>query len=483
MTLRHRLLLVYLIVVLLSAVTVGAAVFELQRAHQILTELQAWNRIVVNFERERPAWPPPPGADVGDLDLRATVARQFLFLTREFPDRPPVYVDMDQVRQALNEVSRQAEAWASDAHGGDPPEPDPVKAALEALSTTLDNELAKLNREADRQRRRSLILVGVVVSLTALHVLCVGWLLRRWLLYPMERLNRQVDALARDEPPGEPLLESPHEMANLARALDRARQSLGALREQLLIGERLTTIGRFATQLAHNLRNPLASIRAAAQVTHRHAAGDGYVTERMEEVIQSVDRLNQWIARLMEVARRDPSPSQHADVVALLERVERAVRSELTAKELALRIEAPADGLHCWHDPATLEHAMIAVVMNAIEASPLHGTVVVRAQRSADDGQDGHCRVSVEDAGGGLPRDDPERIFDLTYSTKQHGMGLGLGLARQAIERQGGSIHARNNTGGGATIWVELPLAPPDGQPGTENREPGTEHGEPGTDD
>ena len=60
--------------------------------------------------------------------------------------------------------------------------------------------------------------------------------------------------------------------------------------------------------------------------------------------------------------------------------------------------------------------------------------------------------------GSGLPRDEPERIFEFSYSTKQRGMGLGLALARQALQRQGGSAHAFNNEHGGATVYIELPV-------------------------
>ena len=113
-------------------------------------------------------------------------------------------------------------------------------------------ELGQLNLEAAQQEMRSRLLLALVILLTALHVLAIGSLLRRWLLWPMEQLGRQVEALARDEPPAEPLLTRPLEMANLAEALDRARRSLRAYQEQLLEAERLTTIGQLAAQLAHN---------------------------------------------------------------------------------------------------------------------------------------------------------------------------------------------------------------------------------------
>jgi len=452
MTLRYRLLLVYLIVVLLSVATVGVAIFELRHARQIIRQIQDWNGIVLNIQKLKSAWP-PPSDQLDRFDLKALLAQQFLYLAID-----PQYLDLDRVRAALRPVYSQYDAWQHLPVEERPGRTDMVRTPLQALTMVLEHELAKLNLEARQQDLRTRILLVVVMLLTVLHVVVVGWLLRRWLLHPMEQLNRQVEALARDEPPAEPLLTAPQEMANLALALDKARLSLGALRQQIIEGERLATIGQFAAQLAHNLRNPLASIRAAAQVSGRRVASDVDASTRMKEIVASVDRLNEWVARLTEVAQNEPMPTRSANVVPLLHEVRDALAAEVAAKELTLEVVVPADGLVCVHDPATLEHALIAMVVNAVEASPLGGRVTVSGGYVEENGEPVRCCIEVCDGGSGISIDVPDRIFEFSYSTKQRGMGLGLALARQAVQRQGGSVHARNNPEGGATVAVELPI-------------------------
>ncbi len=500
MTLRRRLLLVYLIVVLLSVATVGIAVLELEHARKLFQELQDWNQLVLKFDKLKSSWPPPPDADPEEFDLRDQLAHHFLYLASE-----PVHLDVERVRAALSRVYRQYELWRKSSPSPEATETDQVRVSLDRLASVIENELDSINTKADFQRLRTQILLRGAICLTIVHVLVIGSLLRRWLLNPLEQLNRQVEALGRDEPPRDPLLQSPRELARLAQTLDRARQSLGDMRQRLLENERLTTIGQFAAQLAHNLRNPLASIRATAQVASKHTRDDDTLQARMNEIVRSVDRLNQWIAGLMEVARSRPQNIQCVDIVPTLQRVRQAVEPEIRIRQCELELDAPQDGLRCRHDPATLEHALIAIVLNAIEASPPSGTITVKALTHTAPGKDPNgdpcvtrrtddadgdkpanspppsphsdtfeldptlenaagtlshsfCRVSVLDEGPGLPAENPECIFDSSYSTKQHGMGLGLALARQVLERQGGIVRAGNKPGGGAVISVDLPM-------------------------
>ncbi len=513
MTLRHRIFLVYLIVVVLIVATVGASVYELVHSRRIFVRLMYWNEINLlvqqlktAFEREAVnEWsqaelkallgeglPEKPSASgLRDIEKGSTYPLELPpgeqgGITREGQNRKDFYVvyppppppDMNfpdrlvatrnrlneanvfaLVRWQMNVVYEHYENWRAMAPAERNAEVPSIRRQLDKLTNFVVAELQQVQNEANLQDLRTRTILNIVIILTAIHVLVIGSLLRRWLLRPMEQLNRQVESLAHDQPPSEPLLAAPREMANLAEALDRARKSLGELRQQLIESERMTTIGQLAAQLAHNLRNPLASIRAVAQIAGRHDPSDGAIRARMEEIVVSIDRMNRWIAGLMEIARREPTPTTRRDVVPVLNRVCEAVKADLAAKELALEIVAPHTGLECMHDPETLEHALIAMLVNAMEASPLGGKILIKVETISREGAAGSiCRISIRDHGSGLPPDDPDRIFEFSYSTKQHGMGLGLGLARLALRRQGGSAHAHNNPDGGATVYVELPI-------------------------
>lgn len=475
MSLRYRLLLVYLIVVLLTAATVAVALLELRHSSRIIADLQHWHEAVLRVERLRTAFerealsplgvspvPPPEGLDFEKL----------LAETRNL-------LDFDLARWHLQVVARDYREWQElarrsatrpanattppvESAGSSPVEEDPLSAQTGVVRRTLqrtvwflEGKQTEVMNEANEQTSRTMAMLNVVLALLALHVLTVGWLFGRWVLVPMARLNRQVEALAHDLPPDEPLLTAPPEMANLAGALDRARISLGEMRHRLVESERLTAVGQFAAQLAHNLRNPLASIRALAQVVSRHDAGDGRIRDRMAEIIASVDRLNRWIGSLMEVVRQEATTLQMADVMPVIHRVHEALSAELSSKDLTWRVDAPTGRVMCLHSPETLEHALVAMAVNAVEASPVGGRITVRVEQTPEKA----CRISVTDDGPGLPRDNPEIIFDSSYSTKERGLGLGLSLMRLALARQGGTTGAMNNPDGGAVVFIELPMS------------------------
>jgi signal transduction histidine kinase len=466
MTLRRRLLLVYLIIVVLSCATVGIAVNELLYSRRVVDDLERWQDILVNVQKLRTAFARnllvyptsqpadrPSAAEPAEEDFQALVDR----VRKVY--RP--YHDFLDARYILNVLSEAYDLWREQALANDPhrfDQADIVQARLGLLTGQIEAQRSFLVTSVHEQNQRTVSLLIVVMMLTVVHLAVVGTILRRSLLRPMEQLGRQVTALGRDEPPPEPLVSSPAELANLAEALDRARLSLDEMRHKLLESERMTTVGQFAAQLAHNLRNPLASIRAAAQVAAKRGSVDEYARKRLDEIVAAADRLAQWVAGLMEFARPRSAGLESRDVVPLLAQIKEAVAAELAAKEVSFEIEAPPDGLAVPHEPPSLEQALIAAVVNAIEASPVGGRITARAEWIDGIGGDTRfCRISIIDEGHGLPEGPSDQIFELNFTTKQAGMGLGLTLARQAIQRQGGTATARPNPQGGTIIEFQLP--------------------------
>lgn len=463
MTLRHRLLLVYLIVVLLSCLTVGIAVEEISHSRAVVNDLKRWQDIVLKVEKLRTAFERDVILRISNMPSTQAIALRppeadFYVLLNQARG----YLDFDEVRWEFSKLLSEYYTWRGSEDSDRIPHGDHiiVRRRLDTISHKLEQRLDSLLASSQEQDRRTVMLLSAVMILTVMHIAIVGTLLRLWLLRPMERLGRQVAALGRDEPPPEPLIASPAELAELASALDHARLSLDSMRGQLIESERLTTIGHLAAQLAHNLRNPLASIRAAAQIASRRENVEEYVHKRLDEIVTATDRLSRWVTGLTEFIRPQSANVESRNVVPLVQGLSDALAAELSAKELSLEIQAPTDGLFLLHEPPLLEQALIAVATNAIEASPIGSRITIRLEHAApgDDGKP-FGRICVLDQGPGLPEGSPDRIFELNYSTKTTGLGIGLTLARQAVQRQGGTITAHSNPDGGTIIEFRLPAS------------------------
>ncbi len=472
MTLRRRLLLVYLIIVVLSSTTVGIAVNELLYSRQVVEDLERWQDIMLNVEKLRTAFArdllrtpssQPASRPAADEEFIDNEEEDFTTLIgavrkayRPYPDFLDAHVTMSRLQAAYNE-------WRQSALAGGTGRAERARNAnvlLDLLMGQIDAQRKALTQSAYAQSQRTLTLLVLAIALTVIHLGIVGAILRRWLLRPMEQLGRQVASLGRDEPPPEPLLDSPAELADLAQAMEQARLSLEELRQRLVESERMTTVGQLAAQLAHNLRNPLASIRAAAQVAARRGNVDDYARARLDEIVAAADRLARWVAGLTEFARPRSASLEPHDIVPLLHQIRDSVAAELSAKDLSLQITAPAEGMFVQCELQSLEQALFAAVVNAIEASTIGGRIVVLAESQGGGESKGcNCRISVIDEGCGLPEGPPDQVFELNFTTKATGMGLGLALARQAIQRQGGTVTARPNPAGGAIVEFQLPIA------------------------
>lgn len=230
--------------------------------------------------------------------------------------------------------------------------------------------------------------------------------------------------------------------------------------------EQLATLGRVAAALAHELRNPLTSMRIIAQSA---LTSDDQVSLDLTDfsiLEQEIERLDVSIQTFLDYAR-PPRPEKRSCIVQSLvrqtvSRVER--RAAQTGVEI--RDELPADPIEIEADPGQMKQVILNLLINALDASPSGGAVTLRCRLAslengqATDSNLSHGRELVEieiaDGGVGLPADLGNRIFEAFVSTKETGTGLGLAICKRIIEDHGGAIDARNAPDAGAVITVRL---------------------------
>lgn len=237
----------------------------------------------------------------------------------------------------------------------------------------------------------------------------------------------------------------------LEQLVSERTEELRRAQQELLKKERLAVLGQLAAGLAHQVRNPLASITNAASVIEQRLgpAQLGEAAVALAIIKEEVLAANRIISDLLDYARvRPPRPIR----VLLRELIETAFDLQALPRGIQV-VLAVADELAVRVDSDQLRTALRNIVRNAIEAMPRGGTLTIAAERGAD-----RVRIHVYDTGEGVPPDLREQIFDPLVSSKPFGLGLGLTTARALIENQGGTLRHAQREEAGAELVMELPF-------------------------
>lgn len=241
----------------------------------------------------------------------------------------------------------------------------------------------------------------------------------------------------------------------LADRLKRTGGQLAEAQERVAAAERLALLGRLAAGLAHEIRNPLGSIRGSIELL-REAPGLGEEDRNLCDIVQrETMRLNNLITDMMDLAKPKKPEPLPIDVAALArEVVELASKSERSASDVNVTYSGPETSLFALCDPEQIRQVLWNLVRNGVQASAAGSSVEVRVVA-----EDERVLLSVSDEGPGIAPDAVAKIFDAFYTTRSQGTGIGLAVVRRIIDdhaQWGATLGVRQGTRIGATFDVGL---------------------------
>lgn len=260
----------------------------------------------------------------------------------------------------------------------------------------------------------------------------------------------RAQAVAREE-----LQQRALTIARMNEELAQRMAEKGQLEEQVNRAEKLAALGQLVAGVAHEIRNPLGILRATAQVMQREYQADPNATEYIRVIKEEGDRMNRVVGDFLNFARpgrMDPQMILVSDVISdVVNLTSRYLREHnVTARVDSMTAEPPvlADG-------GGLKQALVNLIINSVQAMPHGGEVHISAMTH------GHfLRVSVSDTGTGIPEETKDKIFDPFFTTKESGTGLGLAVVHRIVDAHSGFLEVDSKLGQGATISINLPLAP-----------------------
>ncbi|NUQ22261.1 MAG: PAS domain-containing protein [Gemmatimonadaceae bacterium] len=238
--------------------------------------------------------------------------------------------------------------------------------------------------------------------------------------------------------------------AQTAAAVERA-----ALVRRVEQKRRLEAVGEVSAGVAHELRNPLFGISSAAQLLRFRAKDDPVVEKNVGRILREVERLNRMVTSLLEFGRPAPARFTTGDPDAVWDDVLEGERGRLEARGLRFDRTRATPAARVAFDPEQLAQVFVNVLVNAVDAAPEHSVLTLASEQLS---MGWRCRL--HNGGPPVPPENLGRVFEVFFSTKPGGTGIGLALCQRIVEEHGGTIALESDAGSGTTLTITLPAAP-----------------------
>jgi signal transduction histidine kinase len=308
--------------------------------------------------------------------------------------------------------------------------------------------------DSSELNKRYLLVIVMVISLIS-----IGIVLRLSLGLQREfaQIRAGLEKLRTD--PDYRLTNQGGELHTIVQAVNSMADGRQELETALRREDRLRLMGRVVAGIAHEIRNPLNSIRLTSRVLARRLSDQEQAQESTSLITSEIDRLDSLLSSLLVFGADEPGKLRRQPVKPLLERTLALVMPHAKERSVDVQLRADSD-CEANVDGDHLQQALMNLLLNAIDASGTNGAVALSMSHSADE-----VEIKIEDSGPGITVEQQDRLFEAFYTTKSTGSGLGLAVTKTLLEKMGAAINVSNRNGvnngssGGACFRISLRVA------------------------
>jgi signal transduction histidine kinase len=320
-----------------------------------------------------------------------------------------------------------------------------------SFKSLLDQRQGELRESMQGWTRYAPIGIPVIFLVAVLLVVTTSRILRADFVRPMATVKEGALIISGGHLEHRIPMGGVAEVSEIAESINRMAGDLARSRDALVEHERQAALGALVPVVAHNIRNPLASVRAAAQMLDEHATRED-IREGREAIITTIDRLGRWVNALVSYLHPLKPSLRAVRMAELVEAALAANKARMQEKGLSVVRENWAEDHEVQVDPDLMEQALSGLIANAVDASP-HGAVLrVRFEASA-----GVFSAHIIDAGPGIPFSPQPGSLEPGPSTKRFGTGLGIPVAFKICHSHGWDLEFNTAAGGGTDVAIHIP--------------------------
>ncbi len=317
----------------------------------------------------------------------------------------------------------------------------------------LNQKQTELNSELKNTQRIATLLLVIPLALAVLLLLFSRVFLKRAIVKPLNDVLTATTEISAGNLAHRAPEEGVLELASVSQAINSMADKLASSQETLVRTEKQAAQGLLVPMLAHNIRNPLASIRATAQVMSS-PDHDEETRESLIGIISTVDRLERWTGALLAYLhplKPQPAQTRMRDIV---EGALAPLQQKLKEKSLQVSLPTWAENDRIFTDQHLLEQVIYNLLLNALDASTKNSSIDVAFEVTAEE-----YILKLSDRGSGMPFIPDPSSISLAPTTKRFGTGLGIPFAFKVCDALAGSLTFSERLGGGTVITLELPIS------------------------
>lgn len=305
---------------------------------------------------------------------------------------------------------------------------------------------------ADAKRTLTLYMLGIAIVVTALVAL-ISHRIGKNITEPIKDLVGFTEQVADGNLEEQCEVKTHDEIGDLTIAFNQMTEELKQSRDKLIQAERLATAGKMSASFAHEIRNPLSSMRMLSQMLQQKPETSDEQQKSLQYILEEIERIDYIVKGLMDFASPTKLHLELQSLTPVLQSVLTLMEANLTHHQIELSLDLAPDLPDFNFDTDKIKQAFMNVVLNAMEAMPQGGTLTISTFQENE-----RVCIRICDTGIGISEEDVEHLFEPFFTRKTKGTGLGLANVKRIVEEHGGTVDIESVHNEGTTVSLWIPL-------------------------